>query len=75
MTVIKIITEYLEQHKFDGLYQPGECACLKDDLAPCGQVDNECEPGYRTDAPEGSSCKWHIGAKNSDNECYMCCGE
>ena len=72
MTVIQIIAEYLEQNKYDGLYQPGECACLKDDLAPCGQVENGCEPGHKTDAPGNCPSDWHIGAKNSDNECSEC---
>lgn len=72
MDINEIINNYLKKNKFDGLYLPGECACLKDDL--CDNMQNDCEPGYKTDAPEDCPCDWHIGAKNSDNSCSECSG-
>lgn len=52
-----------------GLYAPGECGCLKRDLAPCGSAEpddagwiNGCNPGYRHDDPRpGHEDKWLIG--------------
>lgn len=69
MTNTSIIKIKLEQGGFDGLYVPGECACLKEDLAPCGSCDqddagwiNGCEPGYRHDDPRpGHGTDWAIG--------------
>ena len=47
MTIKKIVMEYLEKNDYDGLYSEcGECACKKDDLFPCGNVDEDCKPGY-----------------------------
>lgn len=50
MTCKDIIRDYLIAHGFDGLFDTdGECACLRDDLAPC-DLDNcfsHCEPGYQ----------------------------
>lgn len=52
-TVGEIIEEYLEENGFDGLYVPGECACLKDDLFPCSETPVDCKPGYRKEDPTG----------------------
>jgi hypothetical protein len=44
-----IVKQYLEINKnnYDGLCNDsGECACLKSDLAPCGNMAQECMPGY-----------------------------
>ena len=75
MDVIDIISKYLDQNGYDGLYFPGECACLSSDLAPCGELQNNCKAGYKTDAPEDCPCDWHIGSKNSDNSCSECSGD
>ena len=60
----------LEQGGFDGLYVPGECGCLKEYLAPCGEYEpddagwiNGCEPGYRHDDPRpGKRNDWAISS-------------
>lgn len=48
MNGLEMIRAYLEQHGFDGLFSPGECACLLEDLAPC-EADgiDECVAGYK----------------------------
>jgi len=48
MTVKAIVTQWLKNNGYDGLFCPGECACLIDDLAPCGgECFMDCSPGYR----------------------------
>jgi len=58
MTTLGAIKIKLQEHQFDGLYVPGECGCLKEDLAPCGSCDpddagwiNDCKPGYKLQDP------------------------
>ena len=47
---------------YDGLYFAGECACKVDDLYPCGERQDECEPGYLQPCPsECGEHRWHIG--------------
>jgi len=45
MTVRDIIMQYLQDNGYDGLFYPGECACVIDDLMPCEGDCGECEPG------------------------------
>jgi len=62
MTVRAIVLEYLNAHDFDGLYYSGECACKKDELAPCIESHWDCQPGYLRPCP--ATCgehDWHIG--------------
>ena len=47
MNVGNILKEYLETNGYDGIYNPcEECACLPNDLAPCGSLQPECRPGH-----------------------------
>ncbi|WP_156782706.1 hypothetical protein [Acidihalobacter yilgarnensis] len=65
MSVIEIIINYLEANGFDGLYSPGECACKLGDIAPCGQVLEDCEAGYlKPCPPECGDHDFHIGPKD-----------
>lgn len=59
-TVIEIVRAHLESNGFDGLYSPSECACKVDDLAPCGGLKEDCEPGY-LQACDCGDHDWHIG--------------
>jgi len=45
MDVKEIMTEYLTEKGFDGLFYPGECACKSEDLMPCDASCLACEPG------------------------------
>lgn len=47
MSVEKIITEYLDKNNYRGLLnKDGECGCDIKDLAPCENMNMDCEPGY-----------------------------
>ena len=62
MTVKEIVKAYLDANGFDGLFSDdGDCACQKDDLAPCGGCDNimDCGPGYLTACTCGEH-DWHF---------------
>lgn len=50
----------LKDGGYSGLYYPGECACGIDDLAPCGECQQEdgedfingCDAGYKHTDPK-----------------------
>lgn len=71
MRIIPIadLREKLQASGCTGLYYPGECACTIDDLAPCGQQEQEdgddwingCEPGFKHDDPRpGHAGDWMV---------------
>ncbi|MCP4899712.1 MAG: hypothetical protein GY906_22330 [bacterium] len=73
MSVRDIVKKHLEENGFDGLYWwNGECGCKTDDLAPCGEIGADCEPGYEVPCPgaqacdAGGGCDWHIAPKKSE---------
>jgi|Deesub1362A_J573_1020465.scaffolds.fasta_scaffold00385_51 hypothetical protein len=48
MTVREIVSAWLKENGYDGLYSPtAGCACLIADLMPCGNPGPDCRPGYR----------------------------
>ena len=72
MDLIAIAKEWLARNGYDGLYsEVGECGCLIDDLAPCGEPANlvDCTPGYKRPCNGdcehvrggGSPCEFHMG--------------
>ena len=69
MNVKKIVVQYLRDGKFDGLWNAwAECGCLIDDLAPCGDLPLDCEPGYKIPCDCGE-CDYHVGPrKGMQNE-------
>ena len=46
MTVLDMVKKYLEENEFDGLFLGAQCACKKDDLSPCGTMNEMCAAGY-----------------------------
>ena len=67
MDVHDIVKQYLDNNGYDGLYMDGECACRKDDLAPCGNIDASCEPGYyMTEPRDADSGGFWIGPVKQD---------
>ena len=66
ITVKSIIEDYLREHGFDGLFNPGECSCRMDDLFLCETAQTDCMPGYLMPCPGGDECDcedMHIGMK------------
>ena len=63
-SVRDVLIEGLKRNGYDGLFYPGECACLLDDLAPCDEDPLRCEPGVKRDC-DGDCARdhggtWHI---------------
>jgi len=58
--VLDIITNYLKENGYDGLYYGQECGCELDDLCPCEEVDLNCQPGYKVKALESSEYAFYI---------------
>ena len=53
MEVHQIVREYLNNRGYDGLFNiNGECACLLDDLAPCGEMSMHCKVGFKTETKD-----------------------
>ena len=65
VTVLSIVEAYLRAHGYDGLYYEGDCGCLLDDLAPCGEMDQRCRPGVRQPCSCEWGCKWHVGPRDA----------
>lgn len=49
MTVKEIVAEYLAANGYGGLHYD-ECGCFLDDLMPCGECCEQCEPAYKVAA-------------------------
>ncbi|MAF43032.1 MAG: hypothetical protein CMI54_02515 [Parcubacteria group bacterium] len=64
MIVALIVKEYLERSQFEGLQSgDGECGCDIDDLAPCGEMQQDCVPAYKKmGCPDecGMGCEYHM---------------
>ncbi len=61
MRVYKIGRKYIMENGFDGLFNSdAECGCLLDDLAPCGEMGQECQPGYKTKCRCGEGCDFDV---------------
>lgn len=72
-TVSDIVRDWLLSHGYDGLFSnEGECACLANDLFPCGYTPRDCEAGYKMPCPNPDECEygpedhWHIGREDPD---------
>ena len=57
MDVEQMVEQYLRENGYDGLYSRGECACLVEDLAPCGQIQGDCEAGFKVTC-NNPDCEW-----------------
>ena len=58
--VITIVADRLRADGYDGLFSPDECACLLDDLEPCGEVQGDCRAGYKTECRCGEGCDFDV---------------
>lgn len=55
ITTSDIVRNYIKEHGFDGLCNPGlECGCLLSDLVPCGDGIGDCQPGYKNGDEDGN---------------------
>ena len=68
MTVLEIVKEYLETHNYDGLVDgfDGECGCLKEDLAPCGEMGQGCIAGHKIEGETIFDSDWAIKEGKAD---------
>ena len=62
MDVKQIVTEWLKEHGYDGLYND-DCGCVLDDLMPCEDCCDGCEAGYKTLADDPEEGEWLVGPK------------
>ena len=62
----EIVRAWLKNHGFDGLYMTGECACVVDDLFPCGHACPDCSAGYIIPCDCGDH-DYHIGPRPDAN--------
>jgi len=63
MDVKTMVRYFLQTKLFDGLFcEAGDCACVIDDIAPCGECLSEnCEAGYLAPCPpDCGEHDWHI---------------
>lgn len=68
MNVFDMTKEWLKAHGYDGLYNTdGGCACLLADLAPCDELCEECEAGYRVACDCGDH-DYHVAAERGPEE-------
>jgi len=68
--ISKALQVYLTEYNYDGLYNPdGECACLREALAPCGHICSECMAGYLlTDHEKRGESDFWIGERETPEE-------
>jgi hypothetical protein len=53
--VREIVAQWLREHGYDGLYWcSGDegCGCRLQDFIPCGEILEDCCPGYLQEDPE-----------------------
>lgn len=75
MDVKQILVKYLRDYGYGGLfYDGGECGCVVENLAPCGEIQTDCEPGYRHDCNCGGGCSWHVGPQRAAEHIGEHCG-
>lgn len=64
----EIIIEYLAQRGYDGLSNNDlDCACAASDLAPCGDICLDCEPGDKIACDCGEH-DWHIARRTGGGD-------
>lgn len=63
-----IVMNYLRTNGYDGLCNTfSDCGCETDDLAPCGNMELDCQPGYRRPCPpKCGEHDYHIVAQDPE---------
>ena len=79
-TVVEIVAEWLEANGYDGLFrgEPGaECGCLLSCFAPCSEMCEDCEAGYKAMCDDSCTHErssplrasdWHIQREKPSEE-------
>ncbi len=61
MNVQQIVEKHLCDNGYDGLVNTQfECACFVGDIAPCGDMAEECQAGYKGPCVCGEGCEADI---------------
>lgn len=71
MTVLDMVKAALEAGGYDGLFQPGACACLISDLSPGNCLRENCSAGHKVHSKDCKYCKsgdWHIQARKPEGK-------
>lgn len=57
-----ILMNWLTTNRYDGLFNDdADCACERNDLAPCENIQLGCRPGYKAPCPDDcGEHDWHI---------------
>lgn len=82
MTISELLKRSLVEYGYGGLYNPGECACDINNLAPCdggphyccqaGYKHSELPPGYMDDTGLGESADFYILSQKNGHRCLDC---
>lgn len=52
----------LAEDGYDGLFNnDGKCGCDLEDLIPCGEPSEYCQPGYKGPCDCEEGCRFHVG--------------
>ena len=71
MNVHEIVREWLCAHGYHGLcHIDAECGCELSDLAPCGEMGKDCQPGYKrppTEEQRADGAEWAIWSEKPES--------
>ncbi len=70
MTVKEIIKQYLETNGFDGLCND-DCGCSKDDLFPCGNIQEDCNPAFKCNCDHSCGLHSYCYITEKMDECWI----
>jgi hypothetical protein len=71
ITVKYIVFTWLKSNGYDGLCCE-DCGCSQDDLAPCGEMDQDCVAAYRWKNGLFYEIKEPAEAEGEPNPCPSC---
>ena len=74
ITTKDIMAQWLEKNGFDGLaHIDGECGCERDNIAPCDQLNADCQPAFKRACDENCEHEgadmpgaWHMTTDEKD---------
>ena len=55
-SVRRIVKNFLQKNKYDGLVNPGNCSCMLENLMPCDEPNGYCIAGYLIKLEECKHC-------------------